>query len=209
MCSQKRNRRWMGRGWLAGVAALGLLMPGCAPDYVTGSTAPVNFYVAAVTNSEGGMVIESDIRDGTGENQTVLPDHALVSVAVRNKNPGRENQWDVAGAVIVDSYTVRYYRTDGRGVEGVDVPYRITGNLTLVVDVENSGTTEVQIEVVRRQAKNEPPLSMIQQTMMLTAFAEVTLYGATIAGERVSASGAIQIDFADYAESTTTTPPSS
>jgi hypothetical protein len=204
MCSQKRSRRGIGRGWLAGAAVAGLLTPGCAPDYVTGNTAPVNLYVVTVTSDKGGTVIDSDIRTGSGSSATVIPDFATVQVAVRNKNPQGPVP-NVASAVMVDSYTVRYFRTDGRGVEGVDVPYRITGNLTVGIDVASNGNTAISIEVVRRQAKNEPPLSTIPQNIVLTEIAEVTLYGRTVAGERVSASGRVQIDFADYADSTTTT----
>jgi hypothetical protein len=183
-----------------------LVTVSCAPDYVTGNSAPVNLYVAAVTNAEGGTVIASDVRGGTADAPTVAADFAVVSVAVRNKNPLAPTP-NVASAVIVDSYVVRYFRTDGRGVEGADVPYRITGNLTVGVDVKDSGTDDIPIEIVRIQAKNEPPLSTIQQTVVLTTFAEVTLYGTTIAGERVSASGRIQIDFADYAEAAPTPTP--
>jgi hypothetical protein len=204
MGSQKPSRRWIGRGWLGGAFALGLLTVNCAPDYVKGNSGPVNFYIVAVSPN----VLASDIRggskqaaDGSGPLFT-CPDFAKVSVAVRNKNPMAPAP-NVAAAVIVDSYTVRYFRTDGRGVEGVDVPYRITGNLTAGFDVKSSGTDDVSIEVVRHQAKSEPPLSTIFQTSVLTLMAEVTLYGSTIAGEKVSASGRMQIDFADYGDTDT------
>jgi hypothetical protein len=108
--------------------------------------------------------------------------------------------------VIIKSYEVRYFRTDGRGTEGVDVPYRITGNLTFAVDVANSGTSTFPLEIVRRQAKVEPPLSSILQTTVLTVMAEVTLYGETITGDRVTASGRLQIDFADYGDEDTACP---
>jgi hypothetical protein len=88
----------------------------------------------------------------------------------------------------------------------VDVPYRITGNVTFAVDVANSGTSVLPLEVVRRQAKVEPPLSSIYQATVLTAMAEVTLYGETIVGDRVTASGRLQIDFADYGDTLTSCP---
>ncbi len=203
MSSQNRSRRRIGRGWLGGLALAGLLTPGCAPDYATSNTSPVNMYIAGVTSSTGGTVIDSDIRTGSGSTATVVPDFATVVIAVRNKNPMAPAP-NVPSAVIVDSYSVTYSRTDGRGVEGVDVPFRITGNVTAAVDVSTGTNVSLSIEVVRRQAKNEPPLSTVPQNVVLTVMAEVTLYGHTVAGERVSASGRIQIDFADYVDSTTT-----
>ncbi len=187
------------------LVALALAAVACAPAYVTDSTAPVNLYVAAITGDTGaGTVMDSDVRNGVG-GTFVCPDYATVEVAVRNKNPGAPAP-NVSSAVIVDAYEVRYYRMDGRGVEGLDVPYRITGNLTVAVDVEHSGTTAIPIEIVRRQAKIEPPLNAIYQTALLSVMAEVTLYGETIAGQRVSDSGRIQIDFADYGDSETSCP---
>jgi hypothetical protein len=203
MSSQNLCRKWIGRGWLAGAVAVGLLAFGCTPDYVTGNTAPVNLYIAVVTNADGGLVLDSDIRSGSGSSATVLPDFAVVKAAVRYKNP-LQTTVSVPDHVLIDSYTVRYFRTDGRGVEGVDVPYRITGSISTEIDVATTGTSDIEIEVVRRQAKNEPPLSTIQQNVVLTAFAELTIYGQTVAGERVSATGRLQIDFADYADATAT-----
>jgi hypothetical protein len=206
MGTQKLSRRWIGRVWLAGALALGLLTPACAPDYVAGNNAPVNMYIVKVESgggsaAGGGTVMHSDVRtegDGT-KPPTICPDNAVVSVAVRNKNPQAPIP-NVASAVIVESYAVRFFRTDGRGVEGVDVPYRITGKLTVAIDVANAGATDIPIEIVRYQAKVEPPLSTIFQTSVLTTMAEITLGGRTIAGETVSGTGQIQVDFANFGD---------
>jgi hypothetical protein len=181
--------------------ALALSLGGCAPDYVTSNAATVNLYIASIN---GGAQLDSDVR--FGEDSTfVCEDEVEVAVAVRNKNPNAPAP-NVPSAVILKSYEVRYYRTDGRGTEGVDVPYRITGNLTLAVDVAESGTVTFPLEVVRRQAKVEPPLSSIYQTALLTVMAEVTIYGETVSGQAVSASGRLQIDFADYGDKQTSCP---
>jgi hypothetical protein len=117
-------------------------------------------------------------------------------MTVMNKNPNAPTA--PASTVQVDSYEVRYSRSDGRGVEGVDVPYRITGNLAATVGVGDDVT--VPIEVVRRQAKLEPPLDNISQTTVLTVSAQVTLFGKTISDKRVSAVARFQIDFADFGD---------
>jgi hypothetical protein len=188
---------------LGGMVALGLLagLSGCTPDYVTGNAASVNLIIASINE---GAQLDSDVRNG--ESSTfVCEDEVQVAVAVRNKNPNAPVP-SVPSAVVLKSYEVKYFRTDGRGTEGVDVPYRITGNLTLAVDVQNSGTTSFPLEVVRRQAKVEPPLSSIYQTALLTVMAEITLYGETVSGQTVSASGRLQIDFADFGDNDTTCP---
>ena len=189
---------------LGGTVALALLLglSGCSPDYVTGNAAPVNLIIASIN---GGTVLTSDIRNGE-DSTFVCPDRVDVAVAVRNKNPNAPVP-SVPSAVILKSYEVRYFRTDGRGTEGVDVPYRITGNLTFAVDVAASGTSTVSIEVVRYQAKVEPPLSAIYQVgTVLTMMAEVTLYGETVSGDRVTASGRLQIDFANFGDTETSCP---
>jgi len=180
---------------------LGLSIVGCAPDYVTSNNATVNLIIAAIND---GAVLDSDVRIGEGSTG-ICPDVVAVAVAVRNKNPNAPAP-NVPSAVLLKSYEVRFFRSDGRATEGLDVPYRITGNLAAAVDVASSGTTDIPIEVVRRQAKLEPPLSTIRQTSVLTAMAEVTLYGETISGQGVSASGRFQIDFADFGDTETGCP---
>ena len=188
---------------LGGVAALALVLglPGCSPDYVTSNSARVNLIVAAIN---GGAQLDSDVRNGE-QSTFICPDIVEVAVAVRNKNPAAPAP-SVPDAVVIKSYEVRYFRTDGRATEGVDVPYRITGNLTAAVDVATSGTDTIPIEVVRRQAKLEPPLSTIFQSTVLTTIAEITLYGETISGDAVAGTGRLQIDFADYGDTLTSCP---
>jgi hypothetical protein len=194
-------KRWVG----ALSVAVALAMSGCAADYVTGNNAAVNLYVTSVN---AGTPMDSDVRHGTNAEDTtpfVCADRAIVTVAVRFKNLQIPTP-SVPNAVFLESYEVKYTRTDGRGTEGIDVPYRITGNLTLAVDATESDNSEVAIEVVRRQAKLEPPLSTINQNALLTTMAEITLYGRTTSGQRVTSSGRMQITFADYGEDNTSCP---
>jgi hypothetical protein len=127
-----------------------------------------------------------------------------VQVQALNKNPN--GSAEDAQMVLLESYQVTYSRSDGRGTEGIDVPYRITGTLAQTVPV--GATVTFPLEVVRRQAKLEPPLSNIYQTTILTVSANVTLYGKTVSGQLVSASGRLQIDFADFGDTQTTCPTS-
>ncbi len=198
---RERTRAWPAAAGLGATLLVAVVSGSCTPSYVTGNDSPVNLIIASINK---GSELDSDVRNG--ENSSfVCPDVVPVSVAVRNKNPNAPVPY-VPGAVLLQSYEVRYFRTDGRGTEGVDVPYRITGNLSFSIDVANSGTSDVPIEVVRRQAKLEPPLSTIFQANILTLMAQVTLYGQTVAGQRVTASASFQIDFADYGDKLTACP---
>ena len=196
---------------LGTLGALGLLvgLGGCSSQYATSSSASVNLIIASVN---GGAKLDSDVLNGTGigngstpDSTFICPDTVSVAVAVRNKNPNAPAP-SVPSAVLIQSYEVRYVRSDGRATEGVDVPYRITGQLTFSVDVADSGTSSFPLEVVRRQAKLEPPISSILQANILTVTAEITLYGQTVSGDRVTATGALQIDFGDFFDKAATCP---
>ncbi len=196
--TRRERRLWTIELAAAGVAvAFGLAGVSCAPSYATNNDATVNLIVVQIN---GGAALESDVRETDG---TIKADTVAVTVAVRTKNPNVPVAI-IPNHVLIDSYEVRYTRSDGRGVEGVDVPYRITGRLSSEEDAKTSGTSDIPIEVVRAQAKSEPPLSTIFQTAVLTVNAQITLYGQTISGQRVSSSGSLQIDFADFVGTTPT-----
>ena len=187
----------LSRGAVVAVVAA-LAMAGCSADYVEQNEGPVLLLITAINDS---AQLDSDVRNG--EFSTfVCEDEVDVDVTVQNKNPNAPTA--PASTVQLDSYEVRYSRSDGRGVEGVDVPYRITGNLAASVGVGDEVT--VPIEVVRRQAKLEPPLDNISQTTVLTVSAQVTLFGKTISEKRVSALARFQIDFADFGDTQTSCP---
>jgi hypothetical protein len=186
------------------IAAAALPLAGCVADYVKGNSSPVNLYVVSVN---GGNALRSSVRF------PVTPDVVNVAVANRTKNPLVDISSRVAMAIVIERYEVRYFRSDGKNVEGQDVPYRVSGNITTGFDVESSGTADIPVTVVRAQAKVEPPLTGLRgeagaennqggatggQAFVLTVFAEITIHGRTLAGEAVSGTGRLQIDFADW-----------
>jgi hypothetical protein len=182
------------------VAGLALAFSGCTADFATQNSADVLLIVAAVN---AGSPLRSDVFSG----QAVAGDTVDVDVAIRNKNTNTGVPApNYLQAVIIERYEVRYYRSDGRNTQGVDVPYTISGNVTTAIDVATSGTTPVPVEVVRAQAKLEPPLRNLRvvdtdpggSALILTCFAEITLHGKTVAGDAVTGSGRLQIDFADW-----------
>jgi hypothetical protein len=191
------KRGSLSRGAKVALAAA-LAMSGCSADYVENSTAPVLLVISELND---GAQLDSDVRNG--ENSDFVCENEVdVKVTVQNKNPNAPTA--TSSAVLLESYEVRYTRTDGRGVEGVDVPYRITGTLATRIGIGDDVT--FPLEVVRRQAKQEPPLENINQTTVLTVNAQVTLFGKTISEQRVSASASMQIDFANFGDKETSCP---
>lgn len=172
---------------------------GCSAGYATANNSTVLLILAAIN---GGSPLASDVlKDGT-----VVADSVKVAVAIRFKNPNITTVPSIPSAVIIERYEVKYRRSDGRGVEGQDVPFTISGNLTAAFDVKTSGTDDLTIEVVRAQAKLEPPLRNLRGpvkdslggALVLSLFADITVHGRTISGQAVSGTGSMQIDFADY-----------
>jgi hypothetical protein len=192
-----------GRGWTMRLravvgAALALAMAGCSADYVEGDKSTVLLTIESIND---GAPILSDVR-GAGENpDTIVNCLAQVKVSVRTKNPL------LAATPVQDvrltRYEVSYRRSDGRGVEGVDVPYTISGNMTITVPA-GGDVTSFSVDLVRHQAKLLPPLSNITGVQLVTMFADVTVNGATISGSNVSALGSVQVTFADYGTGTAT-----
>ena len=182
----------------AGLLALGATLSGCSAGYPTDNASPVLFTIALVN---GGSPLKSDV-SAAG---VVISDSVDVSIGVRFKNPNVDTVPSIPNAVILDRYEVHYRRSDGKGVEGQDVPYAISGNITTTFDVKTSGTDPVVIDIVRAQAKLDPPLRNLQNgggSIIVTMIADITLHGHTISGQTVTGKGSLQIDFADWADDT-------
>ncbi len=185
----------------AGILALVASLSGCAANYTTSNQSTILLIVAAVN---GGVPLRSDVLSGG----VIVSNSVELAIAVRFKNPNIVTVPQIPSAVIIERYEIKYRRSDGRGVEGQDVPYSISGNVTAAYDVKTSGTDPLVLEVVRAQAKAEPPLrnlgsvtgTSLGGALVVTIFADITIHGRTISGQPVSGRGSLQIDFADYAD---------
>jgi hypothetical protein len=178
-----------------------LALAGCTADYVKSGNAPVKLVITGFSLA----VLDSDVEISNGG---VCPDEVSLAVANRPKNPN-VTVGSTVQDVVVNRYEVSYSRSDGRATQGVDVPYSISGTLAVTVPAASSGTTSMFIEVVRRQAKLEPPMIELVpsgQALIVTMFAKVTLYGTTLAGENVTASATLQVDMANFGDTDTTCP---
>lgn len=197
------------RRWVAAGSVAALSLGGCTNQIAKEGQGDVIMRVAAVN---GGAAFQSDVQNLTSGTRA---DQIEVVVAVRSKNPFH-NETNYSRAVFLERYEIRYYRSDGRNTQGVEVPYNISGDMSLAIDVGDSDKNAVfSVEFVRLQAKQEPPLRnlicrgsvdttgqpLCGQADTLTVFAEVTFYGRQVFnGNVVTASGRLQIDFADYAD---------
>jgi len=189
-------------------------MGGCvARDFATNNRADVILRMNTIEGQGGkaggagdtGQQLLSDVVDCSTKAEDGTPicsefnDNALMTLEVTAKNPTATltNFEDV----VLTTYTVNYLRADGRNVEGVDVPFSISGNITSIITV--GGTSTIPIIVVRHQAKVEPPLRHFQvggTSVLLTVSAKISVYGRTTSGKEVSATGYLEIVFANFGD---------
>ena len=206
----------MKASWLVPIVALTLAA--CVPEWADQGEAPVLLRITKIIAQTGGGGGDS----GTGDvlNSDVDPvfnDNATISLETVSKNPfvGTGPVIEgIANDVMAETYEVRYFRTDGRNQEGVDVPYRITGPLATMVKVGEP--VSVSIIVVRHQAKLEPPLKNLTSiggdagatqfsgAGIITTVAEITVRGHTTSGKGVEARASLQINFANFGTTTPT-----
>ena len=103
--------------------------------------------------------------------------------------------------VTLTRYRVDFRRTDGRNTPGVDVPYGFDGGLG--VSIIPGSSADVAFEIVRHQAKLEPPLKNLAGLGglgFISTIAEITFYGRDQNGNEVSVTGRIDVQFGDFAD---------
>jgi hypothetical protein len=182
------------------VIALGALaLSGCTPNFITDNSSSMVLEVSGINN--GAQILSDVITDGIVSN-----DDAAVTVNLFRKNPSVTGT-SALEHVYLESYDVRYFRTDGKDIEGVDVPFRISGPLGHLRFHTPTGTGEVEqtvsLTIVRHQAKVEPPLRNLRGgggQLAITCIAEITIYARQIDGETLQATGRVQVTFADFGE---------
>jgi hypothetical protein len=134
---------------------------------------------------------------------TVFEDLGHVELRILLKdagNPGVEAIPSALNAITVNRYNVTYRRADGRNIQGVDVPYAFDGAVTGTV---SSSPATLNFTIVRFQAKEEAPLKALVASggrIGINVIAEVTFYGHDQAGNQVSQTGSISINFADWGD---------
>ena len=103
--------------------------------------------------------------------------------------------------VTITRYHVNYRRADGRNTPGVDVPHGFDGAVTVTIPAEGSATAA--FEIVRHQAKQEPPLANLANgggSNIISTIAEITFYGRDQAGNEVTVTTSMSVNFGDFAD---------
>jgi hypothetical protein len=100
-------------------------------------------------------------------------------------------------AITLTQYHVKYIRSDGRNVQGVDVPFEFDGGLGITV----ADTGTVAFVLVRNQAKTEAPLSnLVNNSQVISTIAEVTFYGHDQNGRAATVTGRLDVAFANFGD---------
>ena len=159
---------------------------------------------------EAGVPLFSDVCDNEDiepqdpEFCTVFNDNAEVQFANEYLQIGPGSgvgNPSILNDIIVNQYRVDYFRPNGRNTPGVDVPFGIDGTMNLRIAINSSSGGS--ITVVRHEAKREPPLAELSSGTsegVLTANAQLKFFGQDLAGRTVSATGFLEIHFANYGE---------
>ncbi len=203
---------------VAVLSTVALISVACGEVARTGR-APVLLVIDSLLGASGGTsspefgsILQSDVQtmvETTVNGQTVnvasfFNDPGQVSFRAVLKNPGTTAAPLTPTAlndITMTRYRVAYRRSDGRNTQGTDIPYSFDG--AFAVTVPASGAASTTFDLVRHQAKREPPLSNMiggGGGGVLSAIAEVTFYGRDLAGNEVMAVGNIGITFADFGD---------
>jgi hypothetical protein len=118
------------------------------------------------------------------------------------KNPITQTGASSINDITLSRYHVTFRRTDGRNNPGVDVPYGFDGGVTATVPATGIAVS-FGFELVRHQMKEEPPLRNMTQgggANLISTIAEIVFYGKDQAGNDVSVTGTMSVNFGDFGD---------
>jgi hypothetical protein len=191
--------------------AFALALPGCS-SFLTNSTTSSFVIIDSLQASTGlapdklSGVLESDVVTYVKQDQTRVPtvyaDNLVASFSLGLKNPGTGEdpiKPTTTNLITITRYHVQFIRSDGRNVQGVDVPYAFDGGVTITVTPDG---VKQSMTLVRVQSKTEAPLSALAGAFgpALSTVAEITFFGKDQTGRDVSVVGRISVNFADYGD---------
>lgn len=168
-------------------------------DLVRQGHAPVTLVVKSLLDGEDQSTLRSDVITKGSIND----DMAKVVMSLVLKDPGSlsvTNEPSLLNQVTITRYRVEYQRTDGRNVQGVDVPFAFDSAMTFTVPPDGD-SDEFVFEIVRHTAKAEAPLLALSQSRgIINTIATITFWGHDQVGNNVSATATMGINFADFAD---------
>ena len=184
-------------GRLALVIALAGVAGGCS-DFIRQDRSPVTLVIdrleaSPVQSATFSGTLQSDVMTGG----TVFSDGGRVTVRLVMKDVTTAPTG--VNAVTINRYRVEFRRSDGRNTAGVDVPNPFDSAVTFTV-APGAAVTQA-FELVRHAAKLERPLSGLSQGLVvISTVADVTFFGRDQAGNDLSATGSIGVQFGDFAD---------
>lgn len=186
---------------------LAALMAGCtAEGDIDNTDNNVVLVVGAITQSS------DPFGDMLTSGKTFPPDTIDVEFSVFPKSqtppPGTPTELDLQ-QVVIERYEVTFQRTDG----GSAVPPGFERGINLVVRVTPIGqqprtSTILGLELVPSTSKTQPPLSFLVDPgfepstgfVNIQVRATIRFFGRTLAGDPVSATATVGINFADFGD---------
>jgi len=173
-------------------------------DSMTGASGAEPGVFETVLESDVQVLVSQTINGQTVRIPTVFTDAGRVTLRLGLRNPGPPNNPSAPSElneITISRYRVVYRRSDGRNTPGVDVPYGFDGAVT--VTVGSAGSVQFGFDLVRVQAKLEPPLKNLAAggaQNVISTIAEVTFFGRDQAGNEVAVTGSISINFSDWGD---------
>jgi hypothetical protein len=193
---------WGGRARLLVVAFAAVLLASCSQAVRTGQS-PAYLVLNTLTAAKGGGAnsgtfgssLPSDVITIVNGTPTIFADNGQAGLTLQMKDVLETPS--PASAVTLTQYHVKYTRSDGHNVQGVDVPYEFDGGIGVTISAAGS----VTFTLVRVQAKQEAPLAALANNgQVLSTIAEVTLYGHDQNGNAVNVTGRINVDFSNWGD---------
>lgn len=170
----------------------------CGSEMLRTGRSPVYLIVSSI-GSNGNSILRSDVQVATGGSASVVDDVATATLRVEQKNPTETGSTSTLNTVTINRYHVEYRRTDGRNTPGVDVPYAFDGGTSVSIGPNDQGI--VTFQIVRHQAKLEPPLKNLASAggqVVISTIAEITFYGFDQNGNEISIVGHMDVVFGDF-----------
>ena len=193
-----------------GALAMSAAMAGCGGEFVRDSQSPVRLVVSNLESKEQNTLLSDVIRmvtspapcTTTSPCASVFNDMATVELTLLLRDPGSPaspSSPSLLNQVTVERYRVKFRRADGHNVPGVDVPYDFDSAFTMTVPANGIG--EGTFQIVRHSAKEEAPLRSLRfSNDIISTIAEVTFFGRDQAGNEISATSFMGVDFGDFAD---------
>jgi hypothetical protein len=209
------STKWMQGTGIAAAVMLGTLSAGCG-DMVRQGRSPVQLVInsleaasgaepddlGSTLNSDVQTIVERSVGGATVQVPTIFNDVGQVIMSLILKDQGQPGLIATPSAtnqVTIRRYRVVYRRTDGRNTPGVDVPFPFDSAVTFTVPV--GATVEAGFELVRHTAKQEAPLAGLRSNPdVIATITEVTFFGEDQAGNDISVTGTLGINFGNFAD---------